>query len=108
MPVHTFDTQSPASAQVLPTAQSGQVGPPQSMSVSSPFLMPSVQVGAAEVVVVLLVDVVVVLDVVVLVLVLVEVVLLVVVELLLVVEVVLLELVDELVDSASQSLAFSS
>jgi len=101
VPVHTDDTQSPLTAQVLPTAQSTQVGPPQSMSVSSPFLMPSLQVGTVDVVVVLLVEVVVVLDVVVLLLVLVDVVLLVLLvvvellELVLVDVVLLVELVDE-------------
>ena len=45
-------TQSPATPHVLPKAQSGHVGPPQSTSVSRPFLMPSLQVGAAVVLVV--------------------------------------------------------
>jgi hypothetical protein len=57
LPVHTFETQSLATEQPPPTGQSGHVGPPQSMSVSSPFSMPSLQVGATDVVVVLLVDV---------------------------------------------------
>jgi hypothetical protein len=71
------------------------------MSVSSPFLMPSLQVGRTDVVVVLLVDVVVVLEVVVLELVLVVVLLLVLVvllellELVLVVVLLLVELVEE-------------
>jgi hypothetical protein len=38
--------QSPATAQTLPSAHSGQLAPPQSMSVSVPFLMPSVQLAA--------------------------------------------------------------
>jgi len=57
VPVHTFETQSLATEQPSPTGQSGHTGPPQSMSVSSPFSMPSLQVGATDVVVVLLVDV---------------------------------------------------
>ena len=39
--------QSPTLLQVCPAAHLGQTGPPQSVSVSPPFLMPSTQVGLA-------------------------------------------------------------
>ena len=55
VPMHTLLVQSLAAEQCLVSAQCGQVGPPQSMSVSSPFLMLSVQVGATDVDVLLLV-----------------------------------------------------
>ena len=42
--------QSPLAMQVSPFMQSGQVGPPQSVSVSIPFWTMSVQVGAAQVI----------------------------------------------------------
>src|SRR5437762_379733 len=41
-----FDTQSPLTAHIFCDAHLGQVSPPQSTSVSSWFLTPSVQVGA--------------------------------------------------------------
>ena len=46
-PVQTPLMQSPPVAQCLPSAHFGQLGPPQSTSVSLPFWTPSVQVGAA-------------------------------------------------------------
>jgi hypothetical protein len=45
-PVQTPVAQSPPVAQCLPSTHFGQLGPPQSTSVSLPFWMPSVQVGA--------------------------------------------------------------
>jgi hypothetical protein len=42
----TWLSQSFATAQALPVSQAGQAVPPQSTSVSAPFLMPSVQLGA--------------------------------------------------------------
>ena len=93
-PMHTLLVQSLAAEQCLVSAQCGQVGPPQSMSVSSPFLMLSVQVGATDVDVLLVVLVVVEVDSVELVVLLVDVVLL--LDVLLVVLLEVVELVDVL------------
>jgi hypothetical protein len=43
--VHTPLTQSVPTEQLLLVAQATQLAPPQSVSVSLPFLTPSVQVG---------------------------------------------------------------
>ena len=42
---HMSSAQSDEEAHALPPAQPSHTGPPQSMSVSSPFIMPSTQVG---------------------------------------------------------------
>jgi hypothetical protein len=47
-PWHNPLTQSAFARQCLPSAQAGQDPPPQSMSVSFPFLTVSVQVGGAQ------------------------------------------------------------
>ncbi len=57
--MHTWLVQSDPARHILPGTQAGQRPPPQSTSVSVPFLMPSVQVGAPRVVLVVLVVVVV-------------------------------------------------
>ncbi|HWP64393.1 MAG TPA: hypothetical protein VNO26_00590 [Candidatus Limnocylindria bacterium] len=99
--MHTLLRQSLATAQSLVRGHFGQTGPPQSMSVSSPFLLPSVQVAAAVVVVELLVLVVVELELLVVLDELVDVLVLVVLELVdvvldveLLLDVLVLELVD--------------